>query len=183
MAIVVLPDNTVLVKLAHVNRVPLLAHIGNAQTWCYTVSVECAKSARAPGLSNLTQASTVFGAPLTPTGAERTDANMFRDQMTAEEDRHLPGKNHGEAETIAIILRRGMLPDCFFLTDDQGAAAFARANGIKAIDTWTVIRLLHKKGHLNEPDAWNDCNHLRSIGEGWPPCGYTRSEFTAWLTR
>src|ERR1017187_8264266 len=99
----------------------LLSRLANGNgRWCATVAVECAESANQPGLAALSDAGDIFGAPLYPEQAEHQDIRVMRDNLAAPGDN--PRQHLGEAETLAIIVRRRLSASCFFVTDDRGAA-------------------------------------------------------------
>src|SRR6185312_1176366 len=99
------PDNTVLVNFAIINRIDLLERLANGNgRWCATVATECAESATRPELATLTGAREIFGEPLFPDAAEHQDVRLLRDQLASPGDP--PTRHLGEAETIAIIVRR-----------------------------------------------------------------------------
>jgi hypothetical protein len=99
------PDNTVLVSFAIINRMDLLNRLANGNgTWCATVATECAQSARLRELAALDGAREIFGEPLFPDDAEYQDIQVLRDELAGPGDQ--PTSHLGEAETIAIIVRR-----------------------------------------------------------------------------
>lgn len=178
------PDNTVLINFAHIGRVTLLGDLLPTRQWCNTVAVECGKSAGYPGLADLNNAPAVFGAALEPDRAERIDTEVLRQQMAQPGDRITA--HQGEAETIAIIQRRNIA--AVFATDDNGAAAYARANNILVVSTWDLIRIAHRKfgSHPMKPytdaDAYNDACTLRANKRGWPSgVAHNQGAFDAWL--
>lgn len=177
MAVLLLPDNTILVNFGHIDRIPLLRHLALAHAWCAAVADECERSARQPGLGSLDQARAIFGAPLRPDPAEHQDTQVLRQRMAAPGDSNT--KHLGEAETISIVARR-RLP-AIFATDDRDAALHARAAGITVISTWDLLRIARKLARITANEAWTDCVALRSLGRGGPPCGTGRANFDAWL--
>lgn len=114
----IFPDNTVLINFAFINRMDLLSRLANGNgRWCATVAAECAESARNSQLAALDDAAEIFGEPLFPDQAELQDVRVLRDQLAGPGD---PLSKHlGEAETIAIVVRRQL--NCFFVTDDREA--------------------------------------------------------------
>jgi predicted nucleic acid-binding protein len=132
------PDNTVLINFAIINRMDLLERLANGNgRWCATVATECAESAKRPELAALDGAGELFGEPLFPDEAEHQDVRVLRDQLAGPGD--LPTQHLGEAETLAIIVRRKL--SCFFATDDRGAARLATKNGIGVADTWHLLKV------------------------------------------
>lgn len=127
MTVLLFPDNTVLTNFALINRMDVLDRLANGNgRWCATVATECAASAKLPELAALRGARDIFGEPLYPDQAEHQDVLVLRDQLAAPGDP--PTKHLGEAETIAIAVRRQLR--CFFVTDDREAARLATNNGI-----------------------------------------------------
>ncbi|AEH08929.1 hypothetical protein FsymDg_1462 [Candidatus Protofrankia datiscae] len=54
MAVLLFPDNTVLINFAILNRMDLLGRLANGNgRWCATVAAECDASAQQPGLAAL----------------------------------------------------------------------------------------------------------------------------------
>src|SRR5260370_19925078 len=107
------PDNTVLINFAMINRMDLLERLANGNgAWCATVAAECRKSADFPGLAAMSDADRIFGAPLYPDQAEHQDLRPLRDELASPgAPAHAP---LGEAETLAIIIRRSLR--AFFVT-------------------------------------------------------------------
>jgi hypothetical protein len=172
------PDNTVLINFEYINRLSLLGDLIPDRRWCEVIAQECAESARIPGLVGLGRAPGIFGAPLTPTERERERTFALRDMMRQVGD--AATKHVGEAETIAIVTSRGI--KAIFATDDRGAGAAARAEGITVISSWDLLRLAHRKNHFTFSDAYGDAQTLDSLGRGWPPCARTPQAFNAWIT-
>ncbi len=133
------PDNTVLINFALINRMDLLNSLtrGNG-CWCATVATECAESAKFGRLSALDSAGDIFGEPYYPDQAELQDARVLRDQLASPGDP--PTKHFGEAETIAITVRRQL--DCVFMTDDKEAKRLASSHGVRTADTWRLLKWL-----------------------------------------
>lgn len=180
---IVFPDNTVLVKLGHLNCVHLIGSLFPSGTtnWCQSVANECRRSATAIGKPLMyQQASAVFGSPLIPQApAEHIDITVLMEQWAQPGDP--PHKNLGEAETLVLIDRRQI--HAVFVTDDHGATKEAIARRILVIDTWRLLWLMHRSGLITEDDLWQGCLYLKSQNEGWPPCGQTRPAFSAWLNQ
>lgn len=65
-SLLVLPDNTLLVNFAHLNRMDLLARLVSNGAWCASVAAECDRSATQPGLESMADAHEIFGEPLRP---------------------------------------------------------------------------------------------------------------------
>ncbi len=77
MAVLLFPDNTVLINFAIINRMDLLERLANGNGhWCATVASECDSSAQKPGLSSLANAKDIFGSPWSPDAAELQDARL-----------------------------------------------------------------------------------------------------------
>lgn len=178
MAVLLFPDNTVLVNFAIINRMDLLGRLANGNgTWCATVSQECAASAAQPGLGALSQADIIFGDPWFPEGAEYLDTTMLRQELASPGDslqKHL-----GEAETLAIMLRRQV--NGFFVTDDGEARRLAAKHGVKVASTWVLLRMAHIKGWVDDDTLWGYVQTLRTNKRGTPPGVYDRVSFNKWL--
>lgn len=113
------PDNTVLVNFAHLNELALLEELLNGRgAWTGTVAAECERSATYPDLGGLVSVGAFLGSPLMPTRVERQDMLAIRHQLAEPSDPVL--KSLGEAETIAVIVRRQL--SAVFITDDDGGA-------------------------------------------------------------
>lgn len=172
------PDNTVLVNFAHIGRVALLGRLIPNRQWCNTVATECGKSAQQPHLADLCNAPAVFGSPLEPTPVERVDTETLRREMMGPGD--TSASHRGEAETIAIVQRRGI--QAVFATDDVGAAAYATANQILVVNTWDLIKMAYRRSHISNTDAYNDACTLRANKRGWPRgVAQTADAFDLWL--
>lgn len=179
MTVVMFPDNTVLINLAHINRVGLLADLFPERQWCATVASECSTSARVTGLTDLHTAHSVFGAPIYPNAAEHIDTQALRQAMAKPGDG--PHQHLGEAETIAVVSRRKIR--AVFVTDDRSAQSRAKLEGIDVTDTWRLLQIAHRAGYLTADEVWTDCQTLSNNQRGRPPCGRSRAEFDAWLQR
>jgi predicted nucleic acid-binding protein len=173
------PDNTVLINFAIINRMDLLERLANGNgRWCATVATECAESAKRPELAGLDGAGEIFGEPIFPDEAEHQDVRVLRDQLAAPGD--LPTQHLGEAETLAIIVRRRLR--CFFVTDDDGAARMATKNGIQVVDTWLLLKIAHRKAWLDADTLWGYVLTIEGQGRGAPPGVWDRSSFDKWLS-
>jgi predicted nucleic acid-binding protein len=172
------PDNTVLVSFAIINRMDLLNRLANGNgTWCATVATECAQSARLRELAALDGAREIFGEPLFPDDAEYQDIQVLRDELAGPGDQ--PTSHLGEAETIAIIVRRQLT--CFFATDDRDAARLAAKNGVKTADTWLLLRVASRKSWLDADTLWGYVQTLTRQGRGTPHGVRDRLSFDKWL--
>jgi predicted nucleic acid-binding protein len=173
------PDNTVLINFAIINRMDLLGRLANGiGRWCATVATECAESAKLPELAALSVALEIFGEPLFPDDAEHQDVRVLRDQLASPGD---PATQHlGEAETIAIIVRRRL--SCFFVTDDGSARRLAAQNGIQVVSTWHLLKIAHRAGLLDADTFWGYVQTLRGRGRGTPPGVRDRPSFDQWLS-
>jgi predicted nucleic acid-binding protein len=172
------PDNTVLINFAIINRMDLLERLahGNGR-WCATVATECAESARRPGLAALDGAGGIFGEPLFPEDAEHQDIRVLRDQLAGPGDP--PTQHLGEAETIAIIVRRRL--SCFFVSDDHGAARLATQHSIQAVGTWHLLKVACRAGWIDADTLWGYVLTLEGQGRGAPPGVWNRQSFDKWL--
>ncbi len=179
MTTLLFPDNTVLVNFAHIKRCDVLQHImvGRA-AWCATVASECARSATEPGLDGMAAFAATLGDPLYPeTPAEHLQVRLLRDALAVPGDG--PTKHLGEAETLAIILARGL--EGTFVTDDHGARRLAAVHEIRCYTTWDMLKLSGRV-KLIDPDAlWGYLQTLRELGRGNPPGVLSHSSFEAWL--
>ena len=166
MAKLFLPDNTVLINFALIHRMDLLGELINTRgCWCISVARECDNSARYPKLSDLTQAAAIFGTPLVPDQAEHVETQMLRTNIGPPRE---TGHQHlGEAETIAVMSRRGI--DGLFLTDDNGARTLAAHHGITAVTTWDLLRLACRTNKLTQAVLVGYLRTLKSEGRGHPP--------------
>jgi predicted nucleic acid-binding protein len=173
------PDNTVLINFAIINRMDLLQRLANGNgQWCATVSAECAESAKRSGLAALNVAGEIFGEPLFPDQAEHQDIRVLRDQLADPGD--APTQHLGEAETIAIIVRRQL--NSFFATDDRGAVRLAAQNGIAVVGTWHLLKVAYRKRWLDADTLWGYVQTLDGQGRGTPPGVRDRLSFDKWLS-
>ena len=173
------PDNTVLVNFAIINRIDLLERLANGNgRWCATVATECAESAARPELATLTGAREIFGEPLFPDAAEHQDVRLLRDQLASPGDP--PTRHLGEAETIAIIVRRQLR--CFFVSDDRSAARLATQNGIQVVRTWHLLKVAYRKGWIDADTLWGYVLTLDGNSRGTPPGVWNRPSFDKWLS-
>jgi predicted nucleic acid-binding protein len=173
------PDNTVLINFAIINRMDLLGRLANGNgQWCATVATECAESAKRPDLGALGGAAAIFGEPLFPDAAEHQDVCVLRVQLASPGD--LPTQHLGEAETIAIIVRRHL--SCFFVSDDRGAVRLAAKNGISVVGTWHLLKVAHRKRWIDADTLWGYVLTLEGHGRGAPPSVWNRSSFDKWLS-
>jgi predicted nucleic acid-binding protein len=178
VTVLVFPDNTVLINFAIINRMDLLSRLANGNgRWCATVATECAESARLAELAALDGAREIFGEPLFPDAAEHQDVRVLRDELAGPGDH--PSKHLGEAETLAIIVRRQLV--CIFVTDDRDAARLASMKGVQGVDTWVLLRVAHVKGWLDGDTLWGYVQTLQRQGRGAPPGVRDRLSFDKWL--
>jgi len=148
----IIPDNTVLVKFARINRVDVLERMlaGKAQ-WTATVQEECARSADYPGLSELHQVPGFMGEPLyLATPKEWTDMRAIREKFMKPGDG--PTSHLGESESLAIILNRDL--GATFVTDDKSAYSYAADNDIGCLTTWDALKLAVRTGLIDVPAGW-----------------------------
>jgi len=173
-----LPDNTVLVNFATIERFDLLRLVAEGRsTWCYTVAQECAKSSSIEGLEQLTEAPGIFGEPLRlETPAEHLNTQVFRTQLTRPGDGR--AANLGEAESLAIIAGRAL--PATFVTDDNGAIGFAVNNGIKHTTTWDLLKLFVRVNKLDRRTAWGYVLTLGGNKRRYPEL-WEQVSFYAWL--
>lgn len=180
MTVLLFPDNTVLINFALISRMDLLERLANGHgRWCATVASECAKSALEPELGSMTLATNIFGLPLYPeSGAERIDIEALRIELAQPNDP--PHKHLGEAETLAIMARRGF--EGFFVTDDKSASRLARNNGVKVISTWHLLRLAARCGFVDPDTMWGYLQTLHGKHRGMPNGVKDRLSFDNWLS-
>ena len=172
------PDNTALINFAIINRMELLKKLANGNgQWCATVAVECAESAKYPGLAALNAAEDIFGEPLYPNPAEHQDVQVLRSRLASPGDP--PTKHLGEAETVAIIARRRL--SGVFVTDDRDAARLATRNRITVTSTWRLLQLAHRKKWMDADTLWEYVQTLRANDRGTPPGVRDRAAFDKWL--
>lgn len=179
MTSLLFPDNTVLVNFALIRRVDVLAQImvGRA-AWVATVASECARSSAEPGLESMAEYPGILGDPLFPqTASEYLQARLLREDLAVPGDG--PHQHLGEAETLAIIMTRGM--QAVFVTDDRAARRLAAVHGIVTYTTWDMLKLAGR-AKLVDPDAlWGYMRTLRGLGRGGPVGVNDRASFDAWL--
>ena len=177
MAVLLFPDNTVLINFAIISRMDLLDRLANGNgQWCATVASECAESASRPGLGALDDARTIFGEPLYPTGAEYQDMLLLREELASPGDRR--HKHLGEAETLAIMLRRRV--NGFFVTDDNEARRLAAMNGVQVVTTWRLLLVALRHGWVDADTLWGYVQTLARAKRGNPPRVYDRATFEKW---
>jgi predicted nucleic acid-binding protein len=172
------PDNTVLVNFAHINRMDLLKRLLNGKgKWCATVSQECARSSREPGLDAMQQAPDIFGPPEYPLDVELQDTLLLRQQITRPDDH--PKKSLGEAETLAIMSRRFMT--AWFITDDKEARRLAEEHHVISVTTWDLLKLAVKLNYVDADTLWGYLQTLRALRRGAPDGVLDRPSFDRWI--
>ncbi|MBT8162200.1 MULTISPECIES: hypothetical protein [Arthrobacter] len=179
MAVLLFPDNTVLINFALINRMDLLSRLANGNgRWCVTVQQECLQSAAYEGLAALEEAGDIFGDPLFPESRfEYLNVRTFRDEL-AEPNDH-PHKHLGEAETLAVMSSRKI--HGFFVTDDGGAQRLAARHGIQVIDTWKLMHIAIKKGFVDPAAMWGYVKTLRAAQRTVPVFLRSRESFDRWV--
>jgi predicted nucleic acid-binding protein len=174
------PDNTVLINFAIINRMDLLERLTNGNgRWCITVAKECAASARRPELAALDDARNIFGDPLFPDAVENLDVRVLRDELAGPGD--APTAHLGEAETLAIIVRRRLASSSFFVTDDREAARVASQKRVATVGTWALLRVAHKKAWVDADTLWGYVQTIKGQGRKGPPGVLDRASFDKWL--
>lgn len=178
MTTLLFPDNTVLINFAIISRLDLLSKLARDNgRWCATVAQECAQSARQPGLAALAGAGEIFGEPLYPDAAELQDATILRDELAVPGDAR---KAHlGEAETLAIIIRRR--PACFFVTDDREATRLASKHSVTVVSTWRLLLVAHQATWVDADTLWGYVQTLRGQCRGTPAGVTDRPSFDKWV--
>lgn len=179
MAVLLFPDNTVLINFAHINRMDLLERLSNGRgKWCATVARECDLSSEHPGLSAMTQAHDIFGEPLRPeNGAEHITTRTLRERLAKPGD--APHKHLGEAETLAIMSCRSLRG--MFVTDDTSVPVLARENQITTVTTWDLLRVAGHVKYVDHDTLWAYVQTLDGLGRGRPPRAHDRASFDQWL--
>lgn len=178
MAVLLFPDNTVLINFAIISRLDLLERLANGNgAWCASVAQECEASAAQPGLGALEQASAIFGDPWYPQDAEYVDTMTLRQELASPGDG--PKKHLGEAETLAIMLRRQV--SGFFVTDDGDARRLATKHGVKVASTWRLLQTARKMEWVDDDTLWGYIQTLRNNKRGAPRGVYNRESFNKWL--
>lgn len=180
MPLLVLPDNTVLINFAHINRMDLLALIASEGAWCATVADECDRSATRPGLASMSQAHQIFGEPLRPeTGAEHVMTRTLRTRLARPGDG--PHRHLGEAETLAIISGRSL--NGIFATDDKSVRVLATDLNIQVVTTFDLLRFAAvRAGYVDHNTLWSHLLTLRQLQRGSPPGVHDQASFARWLT-
>lgn len=178
MPMLMFPDNTALINFAVINRMDLLNSLTRGHgRWCATVATECAESAQFGQLSALEHAIDIFGEPYYPDQAELQDARILRDQLAGPGD---PATKHfGEAETIAIVVRRQL--NCVFITDDKEAQRLASSHGVRTADTWRLLKMARRAGLVDDDTLWGYVQTLKGQDRGTPPGVRDRKSFDNWL--
>ena len=178
------PDNTVLINFTLLDRSDLLEwFVRGAGAWTLSVARECERSARIEGLSAMAGWCTVFGTPLVPGPAELVDAHAIADRMRSPGE-HSPAQHMGEAETLAIVLRRRM--SAVFLTDDHAAARAAAAEPLVrgVASTSKILALAEAAGRIQHSEARGYLAHLLNEGRvmGNPPLVRDYDDYVLGLT-
>lgn len=146
------PDNTVLINFTLLARHDLLEwFVRGLGRWTVSVARECGNSAFQPGLSAMSRWGEIFGDPLIPSTVELVDAQAIAMQMRKPGEPSV-SQHLGEAETIAIVVNRGM--SAVFLTDDHDAARRAAAEpSIHVASTTRILALCEVAGRLEHAVA------------------------------
>lgn len=144
------PDNTVLINFAIIGELPLLGGLlGSKGAWVAAVEAECEASARTGRYpAGLAGAASIITHTLYPTTAENIDARAIRNQI-AKPGEPFP-KSYGEAQTMAIITKRGL--SSVFITDDGGVGDYVRGNTlpVTVISTTDVLALAVRTGRMTQ---------------------------------
>lgn len=179
MTVLLFPDNTVLVNFALIGRIDLLERIANRNgCWCATVASECARSARVPGLEGLRGVPAFLGESLRPESrAEYLDVMLLRTELARPGD--LPHHHLGEAETLAIMIRRAL--SAVFVTDDGAARRLAAKHKVVTYSTWDLLRLAARTSLVDVDALWTYIQILRSERRGSPPNVTDRASVDGWL--
>lgn len=177
LSVLLFPDNTVLINFALISRMDLLGRLAHHGSWCATVASECDRSAQEPGLGALSQAREIFGEPLRPDDAELLDARVLRQELAMPGDG--PFHHLGEAETLAIVIRRQLT--AIFVTDDKDATRLATNNSVTVVSTWMLLRVAHRQGWVDADTLWGYVQTLQAGHRSMPPDVRDRPSFDKWL--
>lgn len=183
MALLLFPDNTVLINFAYLHRMDLLQKLARNPVWCGTVASECARSSLEPDLEDLTLADGIFGEPLRPANpVEHLAVATYKTRLDKPGDGRY--KNLGEAETLALIDCRSL--QALFVTDDQGVAQVVSQQGsaapqVTVVTTWELLRVAARSAFVDHDTLWSYVHVLRNKKRHQPPCRYEREAFEAWL--
>lgn len=140
MSVLHFTDNTVPINFSLIGEIPLLRTLLNSRgTWTGAVQAEFEASVATGLYPGLEQVSGFITETILAEPEETTRARGIRLDI-ARPDEPFP-KSFGEAETLAVILNRGM--PALFLTDDGGAATYVeeRAIPIKIVTTSELLAL------------------------------------------
>lgn len=162
------PDTTVLINFEIISRWDVLSNLvkGRAQ-WVASVEDECRKwVSDYPNIR--TSAAEIFGTAIRPEPAELINIRITRDEMANPADDHR-FKHLGEAETIVIVKAR--FHGSRFITDDNGAYAAAKAQGIKCFGTGDLLLAAEKIGLITSEQRAVDLETLR-INDRFPRSYY-----------
>lgn len=178
MAVLLFPDNTVLINFAIISRIDLLERLANGNgKWCASVAAECARSSEQPHLHALREMADIFGSPLFPGEAEYQDMLVLRAELASPGDpRH---KHIGEAETLAIMLRHRT--NGLFVTDDGDARRLGARKGVTVVSTWGLLRVAHRNRWVDTDTLWGYVQTLGTHRRGSPPGVRDRASLEKWL--
>lgn len=158
-------DNTVPINFSLIHEIPLLRELLNGQgAWTGTVQAECENSVSTGLYSELEDVAGFIDHLYLATDDEWKQARAIRRDI-AKPDEPFP-KSFGEAESIAVILNRGL--SAAFLTDDGGAADYVeqRKLGLQIISTAELLALAVELGHITEDTGRNHIMDLSRQGRG-----------------
>lgn len=156
------PDNSVLVSFAHIGRLDVLEELLQGRGhWVGAVAAECENSANYPGLSDLARVPAFMAPTLIAERAELVDARVIQAQLRAPGDP--PAKSYGEAETIAVVVRRQL--QTVFLTDDGDAISYISEHepSIRTVRTNELLALAVRAGLISRDDALAGLATLRRL--------------------
>lgn len=156
MNAVFFPDATVLINIQAINRWDVLAELvkGGAK-WVASVQDECRKWDK----QDRDSATAIFGPAIRPDPAEHINIRILRNEMADPAEDH-PLKHLGEAETIVIANAR--FPGARFITDDRGAYAAAKAQGIQCFGTGDLLVVAERTGLITASERISDLATLRA---------------------
>lgn len=155
-------DNTVLINFSLIGRPDILDwFVRNCGAWCETVCQEWSRSANKLNLENSWEE--ILSDPLRPDRAERVDASAIAESMRKPGESQL-SKNAGEAETLAIILRRKL--DAVIMTDDKEATRVACKERIPVASTARILVSAELTGKITRDQVTEYISLLDSRNQG-----------------
>lgn len=158
-------DNTVPINFSLISEMELLRTLlGGQGAWTGSVQAECENSVNTGLYPGLEDALGFIALCLHADDAERRSARTIRRDIAKPGEPR--SKSFGEAETIAVILNRG-LPGAF-LTDDGGAARYVDDHDlhITVVTTAELLALAVLQGLRPKDTARQHVLTLMAAGPG-----------------